>query len=74
MKLNVCCSEIDRITLSFNDDNTFAWIQHTNTTIAWAGQIANKVSCLFPDYKLKNFSFVPSPKGGYDVTAKWQLS
>ena len=73
MKLKVTLSDMDKITLNFND-NSMHWLQHTNSSIEWAGQIANKVSCLFPDYKLKTFNFVPSPKGGYDVTAKWQLS
>ena len=74
MKLNVCCSETNRITLFFNDDNTLEWIQRTNATVVWAGQIADKVSCLFPDYKLKTFSFVPSLKSGYVVTVEWHLS
>lgn len=73
MKLDVRCSETNRITLVFNDNNTIEWIQRTNATVEWAGQIANKISYLFPEYKLKTFSFVPSPKGGYDVTVEWQL-
>ena len=73
MKLNVCCSETNIITLFFNDNNTLEWIQHTNATVVLASQIANKVSCLFPDYKLKTFSFVPSLIGGYNVEVTWKL-
>lgn len=71
MKLNVTLSDIDNITLDFNG-NAIGWIQRTNGSIEWAGQIANKVTTIFPKYKLVNFSFVTSPKGGYDVTAQWQ--
>ena len=73
MKLKVTISDMDKITLNFND-NSIRWLQHTNGSIEWAGQIANKISYLFPEYKLKTFSFVPSLKSGYVVTVEWHLS
>lgn len=72
MKLKIRLTEANHITLIFNNDNTLKWSQCTGATIEWAGQIANKVSYLFPDYKLKFFNFVPSSKGGYDVEAIWE--
>lgn len=69
MTLKVTLSDTDKITLDFND-NSIRWLQHTNGSIEWAGQIANKISYLFPEYKLMTFGFV----GGHMVTAHWQLN
>lgn len=74
MKLDVAIPNPNYIiTLNFND-NTICWFQHTKATIEWAGQIAHKVTQMFPNYKLMNLGFVRSAAGGYAVTANWKLN